>query len=36
MAEWVLSKGSATPVWFDDIEIDKKLPPFWRRGGNIH
>jgi UDP-glucose 4-epimerase len=32
MAEWVLSKGSATPIWFDDIEIDKKLPPSWRRG----
>ena len=36
MAEWVLSKGSATPIWFDDIEIDKKLPPSWRRGWNIH
>jgi hypothetical protein len=36
MAEWVLSKGSATPVWFDDIEMDKKLPSSWRREPNIH
>jgi NAD dependent epimerase/dehydratase family len=36
MAEWVLSKGSATPVWFNDIEIEKKLPPSWRRDANIH
>ena len=36
MAEWVLAKGSATPVWFNDIEIEKKLPPSWRREANIH
>ncbi len=30
MAEWVLSRGAATPVVFENIEIEKKLPPSWR------
>ncbi len=29
MAEWVLSKGPATPVRFSDIEVRDKLPAGW-------
>ena len=30
MAKWVLAHGPATPVTFDNIEIEEKLPPSWR------
>ena len=30
MAAWVKSRGAATPVVFDNIEIVKKLPASWR------
>lgn len=30
MAEWVKRHGPATPVSFDEIEIEKNLPPSWR------
>ncbi|HYE33207.1 MAG TPA: NAD-dependent epimerase/dehydratase family protein [Methylomirabilota bacterium] len=30
MADWVKSKGPATPVTFSGIEIEKNLPPSWR------
>lgn len=30
MAAWVLKHGPALPVTFNDIEIDKNLPPSWR------
>lgn len=28
-AEWVRAKGPREPVVFDDIEIEKNLPPSW-------
>jgi UDP-glucose 4-epimerase len=31
MADWVRSRGPAQPVEFGDIEIEKNLPPSWRR-----
>jgi len=30
MAEWVRAKGPQRPVTFDDIEIERNLPPSWR------
>lgn len=30
MASWVLENGPAVPVTFDNIEIDRNLPPSWR------
>ncbi|MFZ4595000.1 MAG: NAD-dependent epimerase/dehydratase family protein [Verrucomicrobiaceae bacterium] len=30
MAAWVRSHGPATPVKFDNIEIEKNLPPSWK------
>jgi UDP-glucose 4-epimerase len=30
MADWVKRRGPATPVKFDNIEIEKNLPPSWR------
>ena len=30
MAEWVKRKGAVNPVEFNNIEIDKNLPPSWR------
>jgi UDP-glucose 4-epimerase len=30
MAEWVKGRGAATPVTFDNIEIEKNLPPSWK------
>lgn len=30
MAEWVRARGPATPVVFDDIEVDLNLPEGWR------
>jgi len=31
MAEWVKRKGASTAVEFDNIEIEKNLPPSWRK-----
>lgn len=30
MANWVRTRGPASPVQFDNIEIEKNLPPSWR------
>lgn len=30
MAAWVKSRGPASPVQFDNIEIERNLPPSWR------
>ena len=30
MADWVKSRGPASPVTFGDIEVHKNLPPSWR------
>lgn len=30
MAEWVRAHGPATPVVFENIEVEKNLPPSWR------
>jgi len=32
MAEWVLTRGPARPVRFDNIEIARNLPPIWQGG----
>ena len=29
MARWVLSRGPAVPIVFDEIEIARNLPPSW-------
>jgi UDP-glucose 4-epimerase len=33
MAKWVIHSGPATPISFEHIEVEEKLPPSWR---NVH
>jgi hypothetical protein len=30
MADWVKTRGPMQPVVFDNIELEKNLPPSWK------